>query len=204
LKRIAESDLNIDVKEDEIRRFARKLWADSASKQTQRWNGRQIRNAFQSAIALAKWDCHENVTGRSQRPCLSVQQFEVVAKTSAHFDAYISTMHGFDEVNDAWEIIAQPEHLRKNETPRRLITRSAAAARAIGGRRTAVIEETPEDEDEDDTDSDENDEKVKKLRTELDRRQKKNAPLVKRSGDIQSQKLQTNGDDQSTSSSETD
>lgn len=208
LKRIADSDLNIDVKEDDIRQFARKLWADSANKQTQRWNGRQIRNAFQSAIALAKWDYHENVSVCGQRPCLSVQQFEVVAKTSAHFDAYISTMHGFDEVNDAWETIAQREHLRRNETPRRLTTRSAAAAIAMGGRRTAVKEETLDaDGDGNETDSDENEEKVKNLKAELDRRQKKNAPSVKRSRDIQPRKPQNYdphtevaGSDQSTSS----
>lgn len=213
LKRIADSDLDIDVKENEIKKFARKLWADTEDKQTQRWNGRQIRNAFQSAIALAKWDYHENASGSSQRPCLSVQQFEVVAKTSAHFDAYISTMHGIDEVSDAWETIAQREHLRRNETPRKPTSRSAVAAGVMGGRRNAVIkEDTPDEDDgEEETDSDENEERVKKLRAELDRRQKKSAPPVKRSRDTQAGQSQrptpetkVDDGDSSTSSDEED
>ncbi len=49
-RRIADSELNINVKEDEIKQFAQKLWAGNANKQTQRWNGRQSRERI---LALA-------------------------------------------------------------------------------------------------------------------------------------------------------
>ncbi|KAI0175681.1 hypothetical protein GGR52DRAFT_570671 [Hypoxylon sp. FL1284] len=54
-----------------------------------RWNGRQIRNAFQSALALADFKAQD--TGRA--PTLSAEQFEVIAKASHDFDV----THGFDE-----------------------------------------------------------------------------------------------------------
>ena len=150
MKRIANSELNIDVEEKEIMKFARKIWADTKDKRTQRWNGRQIRNAFQSAIALAKWDHQENVGDGGPRPCLSAQQFAVVAKTSAHFDTYISKLHGFEINDDAWDILAERDFLRRNETPRKATRRSAMAARAMGSRRTSMkLEGSDEDEDED-------------------------------------------------------
>lgn len=207
LQRIADSGLDIDVREDEIKQFARKLWADSADKQTQRWNGRQIRNAFQTAIALAKWDHQEKLSAGSERPSLSVRQFEVVAKTSAHFDSYISTMYGVDEVGDAWETIASREHLRKSENTRKPPNRSAAVTGTVRGRRIGVTTQMPDTVDDDDeTDSDENEEKVQRLIAELDKRQKKNAPTAKKSRDTQagqSQKPvpQIMADDESSSNS---
>lgn len=57
------------------------------------WNGRQIRNAFQTAIALAEWDAHQ-ITLKFKapgplKPRLGREHFERVAKASKHFDAYL-------------------------------------------------------------------------------------------------------------------
>ena len=184
IQRVAESEeLDIDVNEDEIKKFARRQWKDSADNPTQRWNGRQIRNAFQSAIALAKWDHQESGEDADTRPCLSVKQFEIVAKTSAHFDAYITKMHGIDE-GDTWETIAARDHLRKNETPRRPASRllPASARTRAAARRSGAKVETFEDDDEgDETDTDENEEQMRKLEEKLKRmKQKKQGPLDKR------------------------
>lgn len=171
MRRIADSGLDITIKENEIKKFAKKLWADSEDKQTQRWNGRQIRNAFQSAIALARWDYQEDGINDEGRPVLSVQQFEVVSRTSSEFDNYISTMHGIDEANDTWETIAARELLRKNDTPRKPISRSTPVARARGSRKK--VETSDEDSDED---SDENEEEMTKLKAKLDKLEKRKGP----------------------------
>ncbi|KAI0890589.1 uncharacterized protein GGS22DRAFT_151326 [Annulohypoxylon maeteangense] len=57
------------------------------------WNGRQIRNAFQSALALAEF----KVQDTSKSPILSVEQFDTIAQASHEFDHYLLTTHGFDE-----------------------------------------------------------------------------------------------------------
>lgn len=176
LRRIAESHLDITIEEDQIKKFAKRMWADSADKQTQRWNGRQIRNAFQSAIALAKWDHREGGINDEGRPILSVRQFEVVAQTSSHFDNYISTMHGIEEANDTWETIAARELLRKNDTPRKPISRATPVSRARGGRKKVETDE----EEEPDSDSDENEEEMKKLKAKLDKLEKKKGPSSKK------------------------
>ena len=184
MARIADSDIDMVVKEDEIKKFAKKMWAESADKQTQRWNGRQIRNAFQTAIALAKWDKQQSGNSTNQKPCLSVRQFEVVAETSAHFDNYISTMHGFDEYIDPWDAIAGRDLVRRNETPRKPTSRAINAATArqsrFSGRKP---QRWGEEEDGDETDSDDNEEKIERLQAELERRKKGQSPSSKKNRD---------------------
>ena len=124
LQRIKESDLDFKVKEKEIKEFARKLWNDSKKKQAHRWNGRQIRNAFQTAIALAKWKALKD--GSSQA-CLSAQEFAVVDETSAHFDDYICHMHGLEGF-DAYETLAGREQLRWNQNARTAVDRASPTA----------------------------------------------------------------------------
>ena len=186
IRRVTESEeVGVDVNEDEIKKFARRQWADSAENPTQRWNGRQIRNAFQSAIALAKWDHQESGEDADMRPCLSVKQFEIVAKTSAHFDAYITKMHGIDE-GDTWETITARDHLRKNETPRRPSSRllPASARTRPAGRSGAKAETLEDDEEGDETDTDENEEQMMKLEEKLNKmKQKKQGPLDKKTKD---------------------
>ena len=190
IRRITESEeLGVDVDEVEVKKFARRQWADSAENPTQRWNGRQIRNAFQSAIALAKWDHQESGEDADTRPCLSVKQFEIVAKTSAHFDAYITKMHGIDE-GDTWETIAGRDFLRKNETPRKPASRLVpASARTRAARHGGAKAETFEDDEEgDDTDTDENEEQMRKLEEKLKRmKQKKQGPSDKKMKDARAE-----------------
>ena len=52
------------------------------------WNGRQIRNAFQAAAALAY-----HIPGR-EGPILTPSLFKEVAKTTDEFDQYINTLNG--------------------------------------------------------------------------------------------------------------
>ena len=75
-----------------ILEFASKHYRELAKSETT-WNGRQIRNAFQTAIALAEWDAHQGQLKYKSpvplKPRLEPEHFEKVAKASKHFDAYL-------------------------------------------------------------------------------------------------------------------
>lgn len=97
LNRLSKSNRDIYVDRSEIEAFARSHWNDG-----KRWNGRQIRNAFQTAVALAEYEFQEKCqrcekTGDKPpfRPALEDRHFKAVARTSAEFDDYLqSVMHG--------------------------------------------------------------------------------------------------------------
>ena len=75
-----------------ILRFASRHYKDLAGSETT-WNGRQIRNAFQTAIALAEWDAYQGQLKFKSpvplKPRLEAEHFERVAQASKHFDAYL-------------------------------------------------------------------------------------------------------------------
>ncbi|KAI1633376.1 hypothetical protein F4809DRAFT_623386 [Biscogniauxia mediterranea] len=68
------------------------------------WNGRQIRNAFQSALALADFKVRDT-PGKS--PEISMEQFHTIATASREFDRYLHVTHGADE-----DKIAQQDKMR--------------------------------------------------------------------------------------------
>lgn len=118
LKRIQRGEQDIDVEEERILKFAQTQWAASNKKLTRRWNGRQIKNAFQTAIALATWDFNDEGEGAElERPLLSDKHFEIVSQTSAHFDDYLSNIHGIDE-EDTFAVMAERENLRSDSVLR--------------------------------------------------------------------------------------
>jgi ATP-dependent Clp protease ATP-binding subunit ClpA len=82
----------LDIKEAEISKFALDYY--DANSQG-RWNGRQIRNAFQSAIALAELEAHGTEDGlgkpNQNRPVtLRRVHCEVVAAAYKRFTDYVS------------------------------------------------------------------------------------------------------------------
>lgn len=83
----------------DIKGFARKHWQD-AEKLTSKphWNGRQIKNAFQTAIALAEWDHKAAIDSKKREknspPILESRHFETVQAASAKFDTYLTTARG--------------------------------------------------------------------------------------------------------------
>ena len=96
LNRLSKSNRDIYVDRAEIEGFARNHW-----KEGMRWNGRQIRNAFQTAVALAEYEFHEKCQKCEQtgdrppkKPALEDRHFKVVAKTSAEFDDYLQSVMG--------------------------------------------------------------------------------------------------------------
>ncbi|KAF7516819.1 hypothetical protein PCG10_001780 [Penicillium crustosum] len=117
IQRIKKSDLDIDIDEKKIKKYVDEHWKKNLNRPTRRWNGRQIKNAFQTAIALANWDFFEegNISGL-ERPRITVGHFRHVAKITAHFDDYISDIHGVPE-EDAYGAHAEREGLRKDDRP---------------------------------------------------------------------------------------
>ncbi|ERF72396.1 hypothetical protein EPUS_07558 [Endocarpon pusillum Z07020] len=166
-----------DVDEDRILRFAETHWAASRKKLSRRWNRGQIKNAFQTVIALATWDFNdEHECTKLQRPLLSDKHFEVVSQTSAHFDDYISNVHGIEE-DDAFAVMAERENLRNDSVlqlkPKRRSDRSihkSSSRRAIrggSGRNSSDSEKTEASDDDD------NDDKVTISEVELELKPRK-------------------------------
>ncbi|CAM1503810.1 Fc.00g014010.m01.CDS01 [Cosmosporella sp. VM-42] len=68
------------------------------------WNGRQIRNAFQTALALAEFKAQDS---ENKQPVIGKDQFKTIAIASEQFDLYLKSTHGMDE-----ERIAQRDRVR--------------------------------------------------------------------------------------------
>ncbi|KAG9228841.1 hypothetical protein BJ875DRAFT_476478 [Amylocarpus encephaloides] len=114
IARVKNGDLDIDIEEGKIRRFYERHWEENIPYPSRAWNGRQIKNAFQTALALANWDFHDaESTPRLERPFLKAAHFVQVAETSAHFDDYISDVHGMGEM-DTFGTLAEREETRKD------------------------------------------------------------------------------------------
>ncbi|KAI7089150.1 hypothetical protein KC356_g2674 [Hortaea werneckii] len=100
LRRLGEKS-HIDIRTKAIRKFAEEYWEQNQATPDRQWNGRQIKNAFQTAVALAYWDWEEanrkaTANGKpiKQKPLLRKVHFEDVAKTSTHFDESMDRLYG--------------------------------------------------------------------------------------------------------------
>lgn len=151
------------------------------------WNGRQIRNAFQTAMALAEYAASTS-TPSNPRPKLNRTQFKKVAKTSMDFDAYLQSVWGgrddseIAERDQARNDGVTAEMLREYNMPKAapLVVSSSATERraskvAPTGRKVVTgsrqrqqqqlqeqVEDLPsehpsDDDDDDDDDDDEED-----------------------------------------------
>lgn len=83
-------------------------WAEK-NFETLGWNGRQIRNGFQSVLALAEFGAKKyNIKHKTvSQPKVTLELFKLVAKTSLEFTKYLRETHGFDE-----DVLAQRERIR--------------------------------------------------------------------------------------------
>ena len=172
LQRLRKSGLELDFSEDEIRQFAEQHWLDTVGKQFRHWNGRQIKNAFQTALALANWEYYETKQGQKlERPLLKAQHFKAVAKTSAHFDDYLSKIYKIPD--DTFGVLAARAETRDDTHPAVSLGQYdtqdfvSRARRATPGRRGAGTRNTRAEESrqfEGGSDS----AKVRELQLELD------------------------------------
>lgn len=72
-----------------------------------RWNGQQIKNAFQTAVALAEWDAIEKNPGREPGVAeLTTKHFQLVISASKDFEKHIESTRSAEgtraRVNNWW------------------------------------------------------------------------------------------------------
>ncbi|TGJ84774.1 hypothetical protein E0Z10_g3976 [Xylaria hypoxylon] len=82
----------VQADKDEILKYAKKQFhrADEDS----RWNGRQIYNAFKTAIALAEFERSNSDSKKNQPAVLTESHFRQVAQVAKKFDEYLLETHG--------------------------------------------------------------------------------------------------------------
>ncbi|KAL8823068.1 MAG: hypothetical protein Q9191_006210 [Dirinaria sp. TL-2023a] len=85
----------LEVEADEIYEYARNHYKELHRHGKTTWNGRQIKNAFQTAIALAEFDANK----KQGKPVLALEHFKVVAQASEDFDDYLCRVHGGTEAD---------------------------------------------------------------------------------------------------------
>ncbi|KAK8017692.1 hypothetical protein PG993_014018 [Apiospora rasikravindrae] len=124
LKRVkeefAKEKKEIICDDSDILKFATTHYKDLKQDKTLRvWNGRQIRNSFQTAIAIATYEARgksdnhnhgsRDATGYHSEPLhLGVAHFENVAKSAKQFDRYLIGLHqGMTESGLAREAAAR-------------------------------------------------------------------------------------------------
>ena len=97
----------IDVDQKQVLKFAKRHFKRLEKEGQQTWNGRQIRNAFQTAIALAEYDVQdasspsaskEQTEGVAVRATLSTKHFKTVVNASDEFEDYMKRAnHNLDD-----------------------------------------------------------------------------------------------------------
>lgn len=85
--------LRVQFNAREIEDFARSHW--KTGNKSNRWNGRQIKNAFQTAVSLADWDSIKRESPNG--PLLEAAHFRKVAEASEHFDMYLKKTRRSDQ-----------------------------------------------------------------------------------------------------------
>lgn len=86
------------------------------------WNGRQIRNAFQTAVALAEFKAKQasakHPGSPKVPPSLDIEQFKLLAIASKQFSDYLHLTHGDDEderaVLDKVRAVPRPSRNKSN------------------------------------------------------------------------------------------
>lgn len=116
-------ELPLKVDEEDILEFALSHWKQHQHGKGQ-WNGRQIRNAFQIAAALARFEVRSAAqkarkAGSLQKPAtqsqgeLNARHFRAVAKTSHHFELYMHETMGKTEAELAYEQRERSDHVSR-------------------------------------------------------------------------------------------
>lgn len=120
-KQLKDEKKKFEVDKREIIIFAKQHHKDLERNGYSPWNGRQIRNAFQTALALAEYQAE----GSTLR--LTTKQFMIVAETSSEFDFYLKTVWGGRDDAD----VAMQDQTRVDKiTPEQLRTGSKVPVQA--------------------------------------------------------------------------
>lgn len=117
-KTVRVFELNMDMIEDRFKTRGRVIKIDRmkiggfaaryfAENPHARWNGRQIRNACQTALALAEFEAQDRSLKDTENPDivvnLRIEHFEVVRNAYLEFTRYINELHGTNAARRAKE-----------------------------------------------------------------------------------------------------
>ena len=143
LERLATSKKDLEVDSDAIYDYARNHYKDLYKRGKATWNGRQIKNAFQTAIALAEFDAKKS----QGRPVLALEHFKVVAQASEDFDDYLCRLHGGTEADLAKRYMQRDDD-PPDSKPRR-ISNNMGMMRSARGHESTSSSSTEESDAED-------------------------------------------------------
>ena len=112
------------LRKGDIIEFSKRHFKDLSGQGSGPWNGRQIRNAFQTAIALSEHEAYLN----GGNPELTERHFEKVAKASSEFDKYLRLTHGRSESQ-----MAEASKIRTDNPDKAAKMKAAIASRQLPG-----------------------------------------------------------------------
>lgn len=93
-----KKDLDIICDKEGIITFAKKHFKQlKISEDLMVWNGRQIRNAFQTAIAIANYEHQNRGEKGGVKPVLEASHFKRVAKSAREFDKYLKLTSSYTD-----------------------------------------------------------------------------------------------------------
>jgi hypothetical protein len=167
---VGREDIKLKIKRDEILRFAEEHFDEDKNG---RWNGRQIRNAFQTALAMAEYEARHpenppskvDKTATKEGPVkvrLSAKQFVVIASTILSFDKYIQDTIGMTYERQAFvdSLRQDVDRLKQNFGQHDKGTKKQSKDAKLKAVLQAMMDEEPGNEDTDASDT-EPDQRVK-------------------------------------------
>ena len=124
MERKDRKGVNLHIDEAEILAFVKKHYSVTTPKKAN-WNGRQIRNAFQTATALAEYEAHDHKSDRNKATSseqatpreleLKVDHFDRVAWASFEFDRYLSKTRALSDTELAFQNAERTDQFRSSE-----------------------------------------------------------------------------------------
>ena len=172
LNRVNEIKPEIMVKHENIMKYAKESF------DVLRWNGRQIRNAVQTALALAEFRSKTKKSKKNSsnpdKPLPTVldrTEFKKVAKAASEFDRYLVDIYGGLDEGDlarTQQIRADTSMPRSTAIPTYAPTSASARAQASNTKRSLFAES----DGSEDSQSDESDSSVAKVKKDKKKKKK--------------------------------
>jgi len=143
---------NVTVDAEGIEKFAKKHWKEN--KQA-RWNGRQIRNAFHTAVAMAEFGARSRNAsedyddGKDVKISVGRTEFEKIANTAKEFGVYMTETMGDPD------FVASRDGLRKQQRePKEKTKKKKKKKQSKSKKQSESSSSESESEDEEESDSD--------------------------------------------------
>lgn len=138
------------VKKDDISRFAKSHYKENDPQQ--RWNGRQIRNAFHIAAAMAEDHAAEKNRKAAEEgkpkehtPVLKASYFRLVEDASTRFDDYLHEVHGMGKQDLAKQNSTRRDDWNRDRREPKPQSRTANRRRQVESSESSVTDSSEAD-----------------------------------------------------------